>query len=133
MASEMPWWGGGWCLFCFQLFRVAVFFYFLVSKKNYKMSISCFQKDVDPICKIFKILLNGSSSFVVPVFSKIVSVWDFRKMRYTKEYFKQKTRISFGFRLGMLVSPKIQIIGLGSQGHVQKSWNHRNEGFWSVP
>ena len=30
----------------------------------YCMSISCFQEDTDPISKIFKIIFNGSSSFV---------------------------------------------------------------------
>ena len=34
---------------------------------------------------------------------------------------------------GVLVSPKINNIGFGSHGHVQKSRNHENEGFRFLP
>ena len=32
------------------------------------------------------------------------------------------------FCSGVLVSPKINHVGFGAQGHVRKSGNHRNEG-----
>ena len=35
--------------------------------------------------------------------------------------------------LGILVSPKIKTIGFGARGHVQKSRNHRNDGFFVLP
>ena len=44
------------------LLLFACLFGFLVSK-NYKISIPCFQEDLDPISKILRISLNGSSSF----------------------------------------------------------------------
>ena len=36
-------------------------FYGVMVTKCYHMSISCFREDIDPMSKIFKILLNGSS------------------------------------------------------------------------
>ena len=45
----------------------------------YQTSVSCFQEDIDPICKIFDILIDGSSVFFpAPVFSQIVNVLEFR-------------------------------------------------------
>ena len=64
--------GRGWFLVSWCLgFLVSWFRSFLVSKflgfkasKIYKIICSCFLEDTDPISKIFKILLNGSSGLV---------------------------------------------------------------------
>ena len=44
------------------------YFFQKIHMKNYKNSISCFPVDIGPIFKMFKNLLNGSSSFVGPRF-----------------------------------------------------------------
>ena len=52
---------------------------FLGSKvsKIYHISISCFPEGIGPASKIFKILLDGSAGFSVPVFSKFANISDF--------------------------------------------------------
>ena len=45
---------------------LGVLFFGVLVLINYEVSISCFLEDIDLIPKIFKILLDGSSSFSVP-------------------------------------------------------------------
>ena len=51
-------------------------FGFLVSK-NYKVPMSCFQGDMDPISMVFKILLDRHSGIVGTHLSKIVNILAF--------------------------------------------------------
>ena len=46
-----------------------------------------------------------------------------------KNVFSNMNKGVFWICLSILASPKIKIIGFEAQGHVQKSRNHRNEGF----
>ena len=49
----------GFMVFMFHGFMVSWFLGF----EKYQIPISCFQEDIDPRCKIFKIWFHGSSSF----------------------------------------------------------------------
>ena len=85
--------------------------------------MSCLLEDIDPISKIFKILLKGSSAlFGTCLFQNCQNVGS------------PKTVCGFsGFFVGVMVSPKMNIIGFRSRGHVQKLRNHRNEEFEVLP
>ena len=48
-------------------------------------------------------------------------------------FFENAPGIFLDFFLGALEPPKINIIGFEARGHVQKSRNHRNEGFEGFP
>ena len=94
------------------------------------MSISCFLIDIVLISKISKISSNGSSSFSVPAFSKV----DKNK---TFEILRSITTIIIclnmfegfpGFLFRCAGVSKDEIIG--KKDPVQKSPNHRSEGFW---
>ena len=78
----------------------------------YQMSISCFLVDIGPVSMIFKNCLRGSSPFFG---ARLFDICHF---------------CGFLILLGILVSPKIKIVRFVLSGHVQKSWNHRNESFW---
>ena len=52
----------------------------------------------------------------------------FKRLRFIRIIFIKCAGDVLGF-VGVLRSQKINHIGFGSQGHVQKSRNHRNEGF----
>ena len=89
---------------------------------------SCFQVDIDPISKIFKISFHH---FWAPVFSKIDKI-DFRTFEICEHIvfcFWKTFQTVVLICLSILASPKINIIGLGGSGHVPKSRNQRNEGF----
>ena len=106
----------------------------------YQNYISCFLEDIDPISKIFKNLLDGSSGFCgsrlfqhlqFPV-CKISNV-RFRNFRFPNIIFFKNDLGCFLDYLECSRSPKIKIFGLGCHGHVRKSPNHENEGFSSSP
>ena len=107
--------------------------------------ILCFLKEIAPllnICKtnsyFWKILTSDSRCsriiktdlhwFTAPVFPN-------KNRNYRCQFYifgKQYVRIWFGSFLGLFgvsLSPEIKIVGFGSHGYVQKSRNHRNEGF----
>ena len=59
----------------------------------YQMSISCSQQYIDLISKIFKISLDGSSGFPVPVFPDIFKQMNFRNLEsYKNHIFKKGAR-----------------------------------------
>ena len=98
----------------------------------YQMSISCFLEDIDPIFKISKNLLDGSSEIVGLVFSNIFKNINFQHFEVYKHTTVQKL---FGFFLGSFKAswcPKDNI-GFGSHGHVPKSRNHKNERVHGFP
>ena len=80
----------------------------------HQVCISCFLRDIDPISKIFNILLNGSSSFPGARFFHTCqqvgfpTCWD-----SYNSYFQKCVSASFCFCVGVLVSPKIKHIGFG--------------------
>ena len=52
------------CSLCNYVFMVLWFYSFVVSWfQKYQICISCFQVDIDPMSKIFKMMLDGSSTF----------------------------------------------------------------------
>ena len=51
------------CSFMVLWFYGLIVLWFL-GLKVYQIAISCFEEDIDPICKIFENLLDGSSGFV---------------------------------------------------------------------
>ena len=76
-------------------FRVSLFLGFRVSLIPYYQNIiSCFLADIDPIFKIPKNLLDGSSGFVGPVFSTSLTVFDLQAFEISKhDIFKKRFRI----------------------------------------
>ena len=66
----------------------------------------------------------------MPVFSEIVNISDFRNFEIETIFFKNGIFLRFE---GVLVSPKIDNIGFGARGHVQKSRNHKDEEFAALP
>ena len=67
-----------------------------------------------------------------PPFPKSSTRLSFKVLRFVKNVFRQTW---FCIRLGIfgVVSPRIQMVGVGAQGQVQKSRNHRNEEFEALP
>ena len=65
-------WFYGFVVVLFHDFMDLWFCGFLVSN-IYQISISCFQEDIDPISKIFKNLLDGSSGLFSPRLFQICS------------------------------------------------------------
>ena len=63
--------------------------------------------DIDPISKIFEILLDGYSSFVGARLFENRQHFEFQKMRFIKHMFLKMFGIFIVF-LGILVSPKIK-------------------------
>ena len=61
----------------------------------------------------------------VPVFSKKMSKIGFHFYMHKITFSKMIQGFS-SFRLDVLASPKIKIVGFGAWGRVQKSQNHRN-------
>ena len=67
-----------------------------------------------------------------PSFQKL-SNNGFPKLRFTSIIFSKCSREFSWLLLGILVFPKIKIVGFGESGHVQKFRNHRNEGLGFLP
>ena len=61
-------------------------------------------------------------------FSKTVNFWFFKMLIFIKHAFQNMFHGFSGYFLCILASLKNEIIGFGSQGPVQKSRNHENEG-----
>ena len=74
-------WLCGFIVVCFQCFMVLRFYGFFVSKID-QISISCFLEDIGLISKIFKILLDGSSSFFGARLFESCQRFGFPKFRY---------------------------------------------------
>ena len=71
---------------------------------------------------------------LVPIFSKMSKHVDVHKHDTCKRnIFQKRIGILSWIRWSVLGLQNINIIGFGAQGHVRKSWNHRNEGFWVLP
>ena len=99
---------------CFQVSRM------------YQISISCFLEEIDLISKICKILVDGTAGLIGTRLFEMFKLLDFQNPEIHKNTI-------FDLFLGVLVSPKMKIVGFGARGHVQKSRNHRNEGFEVLP
>ena len=63
---------------------MAVWFYGFLVSQNYQMSMSCYLIDVCPMSMIFKILLNGCSSFVGARLFENVNILDFQNFEIYK-------------------------------------------------
>ena len=82
-------------------------------------------QDMDPIFKIFTFILR-----IVGIVRPPPS----ESFRLTRNRCPpSKNGVSFRNIWGILRSPKIEAIGFGSHGHVQKSTNPHNDGFWVSP
>ena len=113
----------------FPYLKITKFLDFLVSK-NYQISISCFLEDIDPICRISKKNLRRVGGICRRLsFRKMSAFWVSNILRFTNIICLQ---ISRDFRY-LWVPPKIKIFDFGGCGRVQKSRNHRNEGFLFLP
>ena len=97
-----------------------------ISIPYYQISMSCFLADTDPIFKIFKNLLDGSSGWHVsfPACSTCSTHLIFSKWYLGKVIWE----FSLGDFKSILVSPKINNMGFGSHGHVRKARYHENGG-----
>ena len=93
-----------WCYGC-----IVLWFY---GCEKYRICISLFQEDIDPISEIFKMLLNGFHHYRRPSFRKLSNFSNFKNMRSINIYFPTNIPIQFLILLFILVSPKIRIIGL---------------------
>ena len=93
------------------------------------MFSSCFFIDIDIISALLKILLNDLHHLSAPGFRKHIKVLRFQNVEIYKTNNFHKCSRNFLILLGGLVSPKINNIGVGARGHVQKSLNHRNDEF----
>ena len=118
--------------FEFQSFNISLKLCWKVLIPCYHNSISCFLEDIDPIFKIFKNLLDGSSGLFGPrLFHCPFQSFDFHLLNFQKYYFWQ---LLFSHIIyGILVPPKMNNIGLGSHGHVRKSPKPGNKEFSSSP
>ena len=88
--------------------------------------------DIDIMSKIYEMLLDGSSGFVGPVFSKFDKVLGLPIFDIYNNICKRAPGI-YSIVFGVLVSQKINNIGFGARGHVRKSRNHRNDEFEALP
>ena len=115
-------------------FLVSWFRGFLVSKK-YQLYMSCFLEDIDLVSKIFKICSDGSSSLFGARLFENCQTFGFEKFwgLWAKQYVLKRFQRFSWFCLGVLVSPKIKVIGFGRKVPVQKSRNHENEEFEFLP
>ena len=68
-----------------------------------------------------------------PSFRKLSNKWSSKSLIFIKRMLLRMFQGCFLILLSILLSPKIKIVGFGAWGHVQKSRNHRNEGFWVLP
>ena len=101
--------------------------------KKYQISFSCFQEDLDPISKIFKILLRGSSPFSAHVFSKMFKHLGFQFLRFTKIIFSKCSRDLFWilFRCPGVSKDKTSWFwSLVTGSEIHKSYT---QGFWGSP
>ena len=85
--------------------------------KSYQISISCFQEDIGAISNICSFLLNGCRLS----FPKSTNFPSFIFLKITNMICLQCSMDCFWFCLGVLVAPKINIIGLSSRGHYRHS------------
>ena len=104
--------------------KIKQVFSFLVLLPNFHFM---FLGNIDPKFKIFKICLNGSSSFSAPIFSKSVqriqnswcpTIWDLRNIMFSKKC----AQMFLCFFLIFLVYSNLYKYGFPG---VQKSRNHR--------
>ena len=97
------------------------------------MPISCFLEDIDPIFKLFKSILDGSSVLFGPVFSEMSKQHEFQDFEISKNMFSNTVSRVFLIFLESFGGFKVKKIGFGSHGHVPKSEKHGNEGFSGFP
>ena len=83
------------------------------------MSISLVLEDIDPISKIFKNVLDGSSGCFGPRLFKIFKMFDFYNLNISKNIISQKGFVFSWIILSNLVYPELDIIGFGSHGDVR--------------
>ena len=113
-------------------FKVLLISWFQTFKasKIYQISMSCFLEDIDPISKIFKKSLDGSSGFPRALFSDFSKYWIFHILIFIRIIsFENDLGFVVVLFLSILGPQKINNIGLGPQGHVKKFRSHENEGF----
>ena len=104
---------------------------FLVSQ-FFGFQTSTFRKILIPYSRFSRNLKVDLYDCGCPSFP-FCSKTNFKTLRFISLIFiKMMLDLSWIFR-GILGSPKIEIIGFGSYGHVQKSRNHENEGFSVSP
>ena len=107
----------------FLFFVVSWFLGFKVSK-IYQITISCFLEATDPISKVFKNLWDGSSGLFGPRLFHHVQKTMSEHLILSETILSERLRVFSWIIWGVLVSPKRNIFGLGSHGHVRKSENH---------
>ena len=88
--------------------------------------------DIDLIFKIFQKFETVLLAFPVPIYSKIYDFPISGNLRFPRTRLLEND-VDFSWNRGILASQKMNHIGVGAQGHVQKSRNHRNEGFEVSP
>ena len=94
---------------------------------NYQIPILWFLIDIDLIFKFFKHIHVGSSFFGSRHFQIFIS--RSRDFQISPNHILILFGISF-ILWSKLDGPKLNIIGFGGHGHVQKSENHKNDEFW---
>ena len=97
----------------------------------YQISISCFQEDMDRI-QDFQDCIKRIGGIVRRPSFRFSKVWICIFIFIKLIYFENDLNFLGLFEVS-LGSPKTNNIGFGARGHVQKSRNHRNEGFKVPP
>ena len=119
----------------------------------YQLSILCFWKILTPYSLFFKNIFMLFETYwshtqdfenilhemelhdlSLPVFSIIFKMLDFRRCwDFPNHFFEKWFGICSWILWSVLVSQRINHIGFGAQGNVQKPRNHRNDGFSVFP
>ena len=111
----------GFTVFWFLGSLVAKCLGFKVSRiPYYQKFISCFLEGIDPVSKIFNSFRRIFGICRCPPFRKLSNFGSSKVLRYRKITFCKHALGIFLICLGVLVSPKIRIVGFGGSGHVQK-------------
>ena len=120
-------------------FVVCVWFYscmilWFLCFKNTKCPFHVFRNILIPYPRFSRFYLTDLHHFAAPVFSNVDTFWwGSTILKCPKIIFLKHVLFFYGLCLGILVSPKIHIVGFGAWQRVQKVRNHRNEGFGVLP